>query len=161
VIAPAMIVLIVLAARELPMLWPRATNALVVLTTGSIVALALSALPEFHRTLHDDVGAGDLGQINELLTKIPRRPAIVLFRYADGVSVQREPVYNVDTANIDDADIIRAHDFPGEGNRTLLEYYASRQPQRHVYRVIRAPEGGPPPQLEYLGPVGAVSQAAR
>ena len=161
VVAPAMIVLIVLAVHELPSLWPRAANALVVLMTFAIVALSLFALPEFHRTVYDDVGPGDLGEINKLLAELPHRPAIVLFQYREGVSVHREPVYNVDTAAIDDAVVIRAHDLPGETNRRLLEYYASHQPQRHVYRVTRALEGGPPPQLEYLGPVGAVSQRAR
>jgi hypothetical protein len=158
VVAPAMIFLIVLAVRELPAMWPHARNALAVLLTLAIATLSIYALPQFHRTLHDDVGAGDLGQINKLIAELPHRPAIVLFRWADDISVQREPVYNVDTANIDHADVIRAHDLPGEPNRKLLEYYASRQPRRHVYLVIRMPDDVPP-QVEYLGLVGTLSQA--
>jgi hypothetical protein len=159
VIAPAMIFLIVLAVRELSALWPRAQRVLTVLLTFGVAAVSIYALPEFHRIVHDDVGAGDLGAINQLLADLPHRPAIVLFHYTDGVSVHREPVYNVETRSIDDADVIRAHDLPGEANRKLLEYYASRQPQRHVYRVIRTTEG--PPQLEYLGLVGPMSEAAK
>jgi hypothetical protein len=83
----------------------------------------------------------------------------VLFRYQPGVSIQREPVYNVDTKNIDDADVIRAHNVPGEANRRLLEHYAARQPQRHVYRVLRKPDGAPPELID-LGPVGVVRGAA-
>ena len=162
VIAPAMIVLVLLGARELAGNVPRARNALTVLITCAIAALLLYALPEFHRTVHDDVGADDLPAINAMLANLPHRPAIVLFRYEPGVSIQREPVYNVDTKNIDDADVIRAHDLPGEPNRRLIEYYAARQPQRHVYRVVRRPAGDGPPELIDLGPVSeALSRAAR
>ena len=157
VIAPAMIFLIVLAACEIPRLLPRAIDALTVFLTLAIGALCIFGLPQLHRTVHDDVGAGDLGEINKLLAHLPQRPAIVLFRYTDGVSIHREPVYNIDTLRIDDADVIRAHDLPGEPNRKLLAYYATYQPQRHVYRVIRTVEG--PPQLIYLGPVVAVREA--
>jgi len=157
VIAPATIVLILLGGRELPALFPRMRNALTVLVTCSIAALSLYGLPELHRTVHDDVGADDLPAINDMLANLPHRPAIVLFRYAEGVSIQREPVYNVDTKDIDDADVIRAHDLPGEPNRVLLEYYAVRQPQRHVYRVIRKPAGGQPELID-LGVVGDVSR---
>ena len=156
VIAPSVILLIVLAARELPTLWPRAQHALSVLLTLSIVAISLYSLPELDRIVHDDVGAGDLGAINTLLAGLEHRPAIVLFRYTDGVSLHREPVYNTDTRNIDGADVIRAHDLPGEANRKLLEYYAAHQPQRRLYRIIRSADG--PPQLQDLGQVG---QAAR
>jgi hypothetical protein len=159
VVAPAMIFLVVVAARELPAMWPRARNALAVLLTLIIALLSLYALPEFHRTVHDDVGAGDLPAINTMLADLPQRPAIVLFRWADAAGLHREPVYNVDTRDIDAADVIRAHDLPDAINRRLLEYYASRQPQRHVYRVVRG-QAGAPPVLTYLGPVTAVSQAA-
>jgi hypothetical protein len=160
VIAPAVILLIVLAARELPEIIPRARNALTVLVTASVVLLCIYALPEVDRRSHDDLTAGDLGAINDLLAKLPHRPALVLFRYPErGGDPGREPVYNMDTLRIDDADVIRAHDLPGEINRKLLEYYAARQPRRHVYRVVRAPDGDTP-SITYLGPVGLVSQGA-
>jgi hypothetical protein len=155
VIAPAMIVLVLLGAREMAALFARVRNALTVLITCSVAALSLLALPEFHRTVYDDVGADDLPAINDMLANLRRRPAIVLFRYQPGVSIQREPVYNVDTKDIDHADVIRAHDLPGEPNGRLLEYYAARQPQRHVYRVVRKPDGAPPELID-LGPVGDV-----
>ena len=152
VISPAMIFLILLAARDLPIVWPR------LLLSLTVAALSIFSLPELHRTVRDDVGAGDLGAINNLLATLDHRPAIVIFRYTDGVSVHREPVYNTATGNIDDAEVVRAHDLPGEPNRKLLEYYAAHQPQRHVYRVTRHADA--PPELEYLGPVSQVSQAA-
>jgi hypothetical protein len=158
VIAPATIFLIVLAARELPELWPRARNAIAVLVTFAIVALALYALPEIQRTVYDDVGRDDLAAINKLLADLPQRPALVLFRSEGGVSIHREPVYNLDTRDIDAADVIRAHDLPGEANRRLIEYYAAHQPQRHVYRVIRASDGAPPQVID-LGPVGTLRHA--
>jgi hypothetical protein len=100
--------------------------------------------------VHDDVGAADLGQINAMLADLPHRPAVVLFRYHPGVPLHREPVYNIDAAEIDAAAVIRAHDLPGQANRKLFEYYAARQPQRDVYFVDRSPDGGPP-TLSYAG----------
>ena len=159
VVAPAVILLIVLAARRLPEVWPAAKNTVGILLVASIVALAVSALPEFDRTERDDLSAGDLGTINEMLKELPQRPAIVLFRYGAGGNPDREPVYNFETLRIDDAEVIRAHDLPGEKNRRLLDYYASRQPQRHVYRIVRDPAEGTP-GLTYLGPVADVRQRA-
>lgn len=67
-----------------------------------------------------------------------RSPAIVLIRYAPESSVHVEPVYNVDTANPDDAKVIRAHDLGPDRNVQLFRYYAARQPHRNVYRFDRA-----------------------
>jgi 4-amino-4-deoxy-L-arabinose transferase-like glycosyltransferase len=59
-----------------------------------------------------------------------------------------EPVYNVATARPEDARVIRANDL-GPRNVELFEYFASRQPDRIVWRYdVDADE------LRRLGPVG-------
>jgi hypothetical protein len=163
VIAPAVIFLVVLAVRALPPVWPRAANALTMFVTAAVVLICLYEVPQVNRHAYDDLPASDLVAINEALANLAHRPALVLFRYpATGGDPGREPVYNVDALHIDDAEVIRAHDLPGEINRRLLDYYAQRQPHRHVYRVIRKPAGGGAPELIDLGPVGEVaSRAAR
>jgi hypothetical protein len=127
--------------------------------TAAVAALAVAALPEFDRTERDDLSPGDLAVIRQMLATLPCRPAIVLFRYSAGGNVNAEPVYNIDTLHLDDADVIRAHDLPGEASRKLLEYYAKCQPQRHVYRIQRDAGLGAPTLVD-LGPVTSVSQAA-
>jgi hypothetical protein len=81
------------------------------------------------------------------------KPALVMFTYRKGNNMHEEPVYNIDVANIDDAPIVRAHDLGPERDRALIEYYAKKQPQRHVYRFDRGTG-----VLEYYGTAGALAK---
>jgi hypothetical protein len=69
--------------------------------------------------------------------KTVQQPAVVLFRFAPGSSVDEEPVYNTGVAWPDDAPIIRAHDL-GPRDGELLRYYAARKPGRTFYLFDRA-----------------------
>ena len=74
----------------------------------------------------------------------------MLFRFGPGANPLAEPVYNADVAWPDDARVIRAHDLGDAANRKLMEYYASRQPERRVYCYDRTATADP---LTYLGTV--------
>src|SRR4029079_18707769 len=103
--------------------------------------LAIASLPQF------DPARRSPPEYNSVLTAVNVRlpdtiqtPAIVLFRFTDIDNVHDEPVYNVETANPDNAKIIRAHDL-GPRNIELFNYYATRQPNRHV--SVFDPPAGP------------------
>jgi len=83
----------------------------------------------------------DLSRIEGRLAELPNQPALVLFRYhpyhPEWNICFHEPVYNTQTASLDDATILRAHDLGPENGR-LFSYYAQRQPGRVVYLYDRA-----------------------
>jgi hypothetical protein len=86
-----------------------------------------------------------------------KQPALVLFRYKQGVdSPHEEPVYNIDVVNIDDAPIIKAHDLGPARNAEIIRYYAERQPNRRVYLCDRATR-----TLTDLGPAGTLIDAMK
>ena len=104
----------------------------------AIAGVAITSLPEASRFIRDQRphAFGGLKTINQVLSTLPPRPAVVLFRYDPGLSPQEEPVYNIDVGWPDDARIIRAHDL-GERNVEIVRYYAERQPDRLFYRFDR------------------------
>jgi hypothetical protein len=122
--------------------FPRAGAAVAL----AVVALSIGAMPEvrsaFGRQPWDDirdrtVQAQFLTDINVKLGSLGQTPAVVLFRYVPGhAPVFEEPVYNIDSANPDDAEVIRANDL-GERNREIFDYYAKREPRRFFYRYDR------------------------
>jgi len=86
-----------------------------------------------------DVDASDqmldatfLRQVDDQLAAIPDARAVVLFRFSQKRDLNLEPVYNVETARIDDSRVIRAHDL-GRRNPELFDYFARHQPDRVVY----------------------------
>lgn len=67
------------------------------------------------------------------MPRIVHKPALVMYRYGEKSSPFIEPVYNLDTAWPDDADVIRVHDFGPKRDLELFRYYAAFQPDRNVY----------------------------
>ena len=141
VIAPAMALLLVMGIGALSDAWPRFRRQITAAASCLVVVTALTSLPELSRLLESDPKkqASDetfvsnmLSIVNEQLPQQLQKPAIVLFRFAPGVNPAEEPVYNVDTANPDDAPLIRAHDL-GARNVEIFRYYALRQPERWFY----------------------------
>jgi hypothetical protein len=87
-----------------------------------------------NKTPDDWAFAPILRLIDERLSDLGRKPAVVLFRFdVENGNPHIEPVYNADVAWPDDAPVIRAHDLGPARNRELFEYYARRQPQRAIY----------------------------
>jgi hypothetical protein len=135
---PSLIVLAVSGWRVCETTWSRRLGiprigGLVVVSTATLIQL-----PEVDRRVVDArFDPPEVGLVHRTLAHLPHQPAIVLFRYDDSVRWQFEPVYNLDRAWPDDAVVIRAHDL-GARNAALVEYYARRQPARHLYRYDRA-----------------------
>lgn len=129
------IILLALASKEvLQSTWPAARRPIGIGFTLVILALCLSALPQLNRSRKDQwFPAPFLRDVDRKLAAIST-PSIVLFKFDSERSVHEEPVYNLATANPDDALVIRAHDL-GERNRELFAYYARRSPTRVVYRL--------------------------
>ncbi|MDB5357523.1 MAG: putative rane protein [Phycisphaerales bacterium] len=105
--------------------------------TTALLLLACSAIPGLNPGVHDSAFATPLLDSVEQSLKTVAHPAIILFRFAPGSSVDEEPVYNTGVAWPDDAPIIRAHDL-GPRDCELLRYYAARQPGRTFYLFDRA-----------------------
>jgi hypothetical protein len=131
-VLPSLVLILVCAPGALQRTWPRLR--LEMPATLAIAALSLTGLPQVNPNVVDDPYNLGLLWIDHFeLPKLVTKPAIVLFKYQPGGNTHEEPVYNYDVAWPDDAEIIRAHDLGPEKNLELLEYYAARQPGRHVY----------------------------
>lgn len=137
IVAPAVILLALLAWTQVPALWPRAGRPLATMGALILVGLTVLSLPEFHRTAADEFFKSPVHpHVNALLASLPHQPAVVLFKYAPGQSLEEEPVYNAGVAWPDDAKVIRAHDL-GDRNAEIFKYYAQREPDRAFYRYDR------------------------
>jgi hypothetical protein len=147
-VAPAFILLTLLGARVIQQRWPAATGPL----TVALLALALTALPEIRGQRDPRLDAPLLDDIDNQLANIEHKPAVVLFRYhspppgSGATPFHLEPVYNIDTARIDDAPVIRAHDLGPAENKRIFDYYAKQDPQRSFYLYDRSAA-----ELKYLG----------
>lgn len=153
---PAVCCLVLLAGRAVEAAWPRARAAASTAIALGIGAICVTSFPQINRLardawwFHPPIIQFD----HDRLPKLVSRPALVLYRAHAWNNPYDEPVYNLDVAWPDDAQIIRAHDLAPEQNRRLFEHYAGVQPGRHVYRIGRQDridglEGDVVP--EYLG----------
>jgi hypothetical protein len=104
--------------------------------TTALLLLACSALPGLNPGVRDSAPSTPLLDRVEQSLKSVHGPAVVLFRFSPGSSVDEEPVYNTAVAWPDDAPIIRAHDL-GARDGELLRYYAARKPRRTFYLFDR------------------------
>jgi hypothetical protein len=96
---------------------------------------------------------------NAYLSRLPKTPAVVLFRFDPMVGdYDDDPVYNDGVVWPDDAEVIRARDLGAEKNREIVRYYANRQPGRvfYVYDPDERAVGRDP----ILGPFGAAGELA-
>jgi hypothetical protein len=123
------------------------------LLVPAVLVLCVSRLPVLDGSVNDDwIDLPTVRLVQDTLPQAVQTPAVVLFKFRPGNSVHDEPVYNSDVAWPDDAPIVKAHDL-GERNREVIEYYAARQPGRHVYRYDRG-DG-------MLMPLGTAADLAR
>jgi len=151
---PAMSLVAVVGAAEVPRTWPRIASATTVLLTLGIAAICVTELPEFHKVRWAGFSAPpELQQIESAVASLPPGRLIVMFRYASGRSTEIEPVHNETVCSPDDAQIIRAQDL-GDRDIELYRYYAKSQPDRVVYRYDRGNE-----TMTRLGPVGELAKA--
>jgi hypothetical protein len=154
VIAPAMILLVLLGWKGLAGALPATARPHgLVIGASALLALTLAAYPQLqgNKTPDDWAFAPILRLIDERLSDLGRKPAVVLFRIdVENGNPHIEPVYNADVAWPDDAPVIRAHDLGPARNRELFEYYARRQPQRAIYLFDLSPATIQEPPV-YLG----------
>src|SRR5690606_3795253 len=122
-----------------------------VFTTVGAAGIAVGAWPFLDsRSVQAGMDTTELRRIDETLQRLPHKPAVVLFRWNPRLNPHVEPVYNTDVAWPDDSPVIRAHDLGGK-NVEWIEYYAARQPKRHLYILDRG-QG----TLSYFGTVADV-----
>jgi len=143
---PPMILLIVLAPIALSRAFGRIASAMPAAATLFLLAAVVSAQPDVNPHAQAQWTAPQMSDIQEKLAALPHKPAVVLFHFDAETNVHHEPVYNVDTAWPDDAQVVRAHDL-GARNIELVRYYAEHQPERYFYRYDRSTR-----ELSELGP---------
>ncbi len=117
----------------------------------ALAALSLASLPQLRGERDRYMQTPLLADVNDKLAHLPHVPAVVLFHYDPGGLYHEEPVYNIDTANPDDAPIVRAHDL-GPENWRIVQYYARHQPDRFFYLYNRTTT-----ELTPLGPVNELA----
>ncbi len=137
VVAPAMILLVLLGCSTLTAAAGLKYRPSIKLILGFLIIGA--SCGTIHEINPNSIEAAFdpvlLKLINERLAKI-RPPALVFFRCSPkslGALYHAEPVYNIDTANPDDSQIIRAHDLGWQEDQKLCAYYAFKDPERAVY----------------------------
>jgi hypothetical protein len=146
IVAPAVILWVLLGAHVLESASPRLRPALATFLVLTILVLSLRETAEFNRlTLDEPFDPPGLARVREAIDNLPRKPAVVLFRYDPKIPGDEEPVYNMETAWPDDAAVIRAHDL-GARNVEIFRYYAARQPERAFYLYDRGND-----TVTYLG----------
>ncbi|MBC7784412.1 MAG: glycosyltransferase family 39 protein [Burkholderiales bacterium] len=156
IVAPSLIVLSFLGVNALKALWPRRSNSIGAFYGTFALCVSFSNMPPFSSAAHEDAPTSFRAttHANEILPQTISGPSVVLFKYTKGCNFHDEPVYNMETASPDDAQIIRAHD-RGAANITLLRYYAEKQPWRAVWHINRATG-----VVEYRGTVGEALEKA-
>jgi hypothetical protein len=172
VVAPAVALAAVLALPALESAWPRWRAAIATGFTMFVAAACVLVLPEVDRLLGSPGGQAVSDEpFDSHLMRVLRvdlksaitQPAIVLVRWEKGPLGGRTfemPVYNIDSANPDDARIIYANDLGPQRNAELVRYYARRDPGRTIYLFDRGaldtPDGEP---LRELGTAGRLAEA--
>ena len=134
---PPMILLIVLAPLALARAFPRLAGILPAAAVVMLLAAVISAQPGVNPHAQKQWTAPQMSEVHRALATLPHKPAVVLFRFDPQTNFHHEPVYNVETAWPDDAEVIRAHDL-GERNAELIRYYAGREPERWFYVYERS-----------------------
>ncbi len=137
IVAPTVILMVLLGARQVEAAWPRIRPVTATFLTLSIIILSATEMAEFNRYVQDEFfDPQGLRQIDAQLASLQHKPAVVFFRFDPRNSPHEEPVYNTDVAWPDDAPVVRAHDL-GARNKEIFRYYARHQPQRAFYLYDR------------------------
>lgn len=141
-IAPAVIVLVLLAGGALERAWPAARAGIATAFTLGIATLSLLMLPEVRPLFGEEYTYDETfiaSPYIRTLNEIGDGPesAVILFRYAPEQlppnapnKIMEEPVYNTTAAWPDAARVIRAHDLGPARNAEIIRYYAARDPDR-------------------------------
>ena len=131
--APACILGVLLGAHALGLAWGRRREIIRPVVFGVVAVLAGFALPQARPDVRDQLFEPRLLRaVDEWEKSLPDEPAVVLFHFWPGRSIDQEPVYNIGVAWPDDARVVRAHD-RGRENVRLYRYFAERQPRRVIY----------------------------
>lgn len=140
-VSAAMIPLAILGARNLESTleatFPRLHQRTRPILTTLLIAISLAALPQFNPAVTEQYPSRTIAAVESAMKTIDDR-ALVFFRYRHNDNVHEEPVYNIDSADIDSSRIVRAQDLGAAENLKLIRYYAERQPDRQVYLFNRA-----------------------
>jgi hypothetical protein len=152
VTAPAMALCVVMGADAIRRAFPAAESQLYVFFTLALATISVTSLNEFTHIPDDSFSTPTMRAVAVDLPRLVHAPAVVLFHFVNGDDYNEEPVYNLDTCNIDDAPIIRAHDL-GPRNPELINYYAQHQPDRFFYVFERS--------TSTLRPLGTARELAK
>jgi 4-amino-4-deoxy-L-arabinose transferase-like glycosyltransferase len=143
VIAPAVLILVMAGVVELARRLTQRERVrdrpggAYVFASLTALALALAATPEVNLYFGQDPDKmPSLRELNLGLSQKVRAPAVVFFRYRPGDPFHAEPVYNREVIWPLDAAVMRVQDL-GPRNVELVDFLASRQPQRTYYLFDR------------------------
>jgi len=149
VVAPAIILLVALAAPALAAAFPTAEAKITTTVFAFILGCCLATMIVIAgKTDANFREATQLVLANLQIADHVHAPAIVLFTFDERADVNDEPVYNAEVAWPDDAPVIRCHDLGEDFNRQIFAYYAAHGPNRAVWRFSRTDAS-----LKYVGTV--------
>ena len=136
--APAIFLLVLLGGQVVEDAFPARRPIVATLVALAVLAASLTCLSELNPGLRDpNVYAPILADVYQKLhDDLDFKPAVVLFHFDYGDDANQEPVYNWETPNPDDAEVIRAQDL-GPRDVELFDYYAHHGPPRMFYLYDR------------------------
>lgn len=107
-----------------------------------IVGATLTWVPGLNPSAADqDMRTVELQWADEVERQVPYKPAIVMFRYAEGskkaFNLHEEPVYNLQSWRLEENEVLRAHDLGPELNDVLLRAWGDKGGRRRVYLADR------------------------
>jgi hypothetical protein len=136
--SPAIAFIAVMGVDALRRIFPSLRASIETFFVLGLIVLPVASCNEFTGRLDDHFATTTMRAVTIDMPKVVHAPAVVLFHYNDRDDYNQEPVYNLDTVNIDDEPIIRAHDLGPQRNPELFDYYAKHQPDRMFYLFDRA-----------------------
>lgn len=147
--APAVIVGVLLGVEAICTVWPATRRAAWLAAAIFVAGVMMTPIEDYPMVgwmrVHNTVLK--MADHDEATLSAAGKPAVLLFTRDPKLSPETEPVYNLSTAWIDDAMVIRAHD-RGRENLLIYQYYSTHGPDREFYRFDEARPDAPP---EYLG----------
>jgi hypothetical protein len=144
--APAAILTVLLAPAAFAHAFPIARSfvwtAMTIFVTGLIIVPPVTIFPLIGAIVYHSTVLKAADEQQAALTA-KGEPAVILFHRDPNLSIEAEPVYNIQTAWPDDAIVIRAHD-RGDENAAIYNYYRAR-------RFYRFDESNPAAGVMFLG----------
>lgn len=107
------------------------------------VGAMLTRVPGLNPAAFDyEMRTNELKWADEIERQVPMKPAIVMFRYGEGlkagVNLHQEPVYNLRAWRLQDNEVLRAHDLGPALNDVMLRAWGDKGGRRRVYLADRA-----------------------